>query len=331
MAEHRIGIDLGGTKIEGVILDQLGEIVFRHRVKTPKNDFCATMNAIAHLVSTLDTEIEVKGYLDTSIEKRIPIGIGTPGSISPVTGKMRNSNSTGLNDQALQERLTEQLQRPVRLANDADCFALSEATDGAGREGSLVFGVILGTGTGGGIVHDKKLLQGANGISGEWGHITLPLHAYQADNDEVLPPPASGQRRCYCGRTDCVETWVSGTGFENSFKVATGQLLTGEEIAELLENTEAANVELAATASHVFQQYCNLLALALSTVINTLDPQIIVLGGGMSNIERIYSEVQKFLPRYVFSDIVSTKIVKADYGDSSGVRGAAWLWPGNAD
>jgi predicted NBD/HSP70 family sugar kinase len=324
MGQPRIGIDLGGTKIEGVILDDLGNVVFRQRVRTPKNDFSATTDAIAHLVQMLDREIETKGYLKGPDIRKVPIGIGTPGSISPVTGKMRNSNSTGLNDQALQERLTEQLARPVRLANDADCFALSEATDGAGQGASLVFGVILGTGTGGGIVHDQKLLQGANGISGEWGHCTLPIDAYQADEDEALPLPQSGQRLCYCGRTDCVETWVSGTGFENTFRLASGQSLTGEEIADLLESTD---VNLAATAHQVLQQYCNLLALALSTVINTLDPHIIVLGGGMSNIEKIYPEVTKYLSRYVFSDIVSTKLVKAGYGDSSGVRGAAWLWP----
>jgi len=325
MAKSRIGIDLGGTKIEGVILAGSGEIIFRHRVKTPKNDYPATMNAITELVGLLD--VELARVTGESTGQKTPVGIGTPGSISPVTGKMRNSNSTGLNDQALQERLTEQLGRPIRLANDADCFALSEATDGAGRDANIVFGVILGTGTGGGIVHNKQLLQGANGISGEWGHITLPLHAYQPDKDEALPIPLSGDRPCYCGRQDCVETWVSGSGFELSFKRATGQSLTGEEIAKLLAVASDADPELATAAKQVYQQYCNLLALALSTVINTLDPHVIVLGGGMSNINSLYNEVQKYLPRYVFSDLVSTKIVKAQYGDSSGVRGAAWLWP----
>lgn len=334
MIEPRIGIDLGGTKIEGVILDESGDITFRHRVKTPKDDYLATMDAIAQLVSVLDNEIEKEDHAQPgstkTVKKTIPLGIGTPGSISPLTGKMRNSNSTGLNDQALRERLVERLARPVRLANDADCFALSEATDGAGQDANLVFGVILGTGTGGGIVHNKTLLQGANGISGEWGHITLPLHAYQADKDETLPIPESGKRPCYCGRIDCVETWVSGTGFEHSFHQTTGQTLSGEEIAELLTSKTPSNSELSISAHQVFQQYCNLLALALSTVINTLDPHVIVLGGGMSNIDAIYNEVQKYLPRYVFSDIVSTRIVKAVYGDSSGVRGAAWLWPSNA-
>ncbi|MFT4714489.1 MAG: fructokinase, partial [Candidatus Azotimanducaceae bacterium] len=217
------------------------------------------------------------------------------------------------------------------LANDADCFALSEATDGAGRDANLVFGVILGTGTGGGIVHNKALLQGANGISGEWGHITLPLHAYQADEDETLPKPERGKRACYCGRIDCVETWVSGTGFERSFRQATEQTLTGEEIAALLSSDKSSDFELSKIAHQVFRQYCNLLALALSTVINILDPHIIVLGGGMSNIDAIYDEVQKYLPRYVFSDTVTTRVVKAVYGDSSGVRGAAWLWPGKTE
>jgi fructokinase len=335
MVEPRIGIDLGGTKIEGVILAESGEITFRHRVKTPKNDYLATMDAIAQLVSVLDNKINIETNSlagQTVADKKItPLGIGTPGSISPLTGKMRNSNSTGLNDQALRERLVEQLARPVRLANDADCFALSEATDGAGQDVNLVFGVILGTGTGGGIVHNKALLQGANGISGEWGHITLPLHAYQADKDEILPKPESGKRPCYCGRIDCVETWVSGTGFEQSFQIATGQTLTGEEIAELLSSDKSSDSELSKIAHQVFQQYCNLLALALSTVINILDPHIIVLGGGMSNIDAIYDDVQSYLPRYVFSDIVSTRVVKALYGDSSGVRGAAWLWPGNTE
>ena len=331
MTKPRIGIDLGGTKIEGVVLDEQGEVEFRHRLNTPKNDYPATIDAIEKMVQRLDEALLLKRATKEQSEdygyQNLPVGIGTPGSISPATGKMRNSNSTALNGQNLKEHLTEHLSRPVRLANDADCFALSEATDGAGCDEALVFGVILGTGTGGGIVHNKKLIEGANGIAGEWGHITLPLHTYQREPSDELPDPAAGNRACYCGRIDCVETWVSGTGFEKSFEQMSGQSRKGEEISDLLENSASDHTELSHTAHQIFQQYCNLLALSLSSIINTLDPQIIVLGGGMSNIERIYTDLHYYLPRYVFSDVVSTKIVKATYGDSSGVRGAAWLWP----
>jgi fructokinase len=247
------------------------------------------------------------------------VGIGTPGAISLKTGMMKNCNSTCLNGRPLRQDLESRLHRPVRIANDADCFALSEASDGAGGQATSVFGVILGTGVGGGICYEGRLLQGANAICGEWGHTTLPLSGFQPGDNTRLSPPQSGERVCYCERKDCVETWLAGPALERSYLELTGKSGSAREIAALAGNADA-------DATALLDQYCNLLALALATVINIIDPEVVVLGGGLSNMAMLYSEVDKYLPRYVFSDQVNTRILRAMHGDSSGVRGAAWLW-----
>ena len=309
IAAPRLGVDLGGTKIEAIIMDRAGDIQVRERIDTPKEDYAATLDAIARLIERVE---RLAGISD-----RLPLGIGTPGAVSLKTGTMKNCNSTCLNGRPLREDLQARLDRPVRIANDADCFTLSEASDGAGRDATTVFGVILGTGVGGGICYEGRLLQGINAICGEWGHTTLPLAAFKADAQLSL---AFEPRDCYCNRMDCVETWLSGPGFERSFVELTGRYLAAGDI-------EQAALSGAGDARALVDHYCNLLALALSTVINILDPETIVLGGGMSKNPALYSEVRKYLPRYVFSDQVNTRITSAVHGDSSGVRGAAWLWP----
>jgi fructokinase len=308
-----IGVDLGGTKIEAVLLTANGEISAKHRIATPKNDYKATLFAIGEVIE----QLLLKDTHDQSVTQRLPIGIGTPGAVSLKTGLLMNCNSTCLNGKPLAEDLEALLQRPVRIANDADCFTLSEASNGAAANSNTVFGVILGTGVGGGVVFNQQLAQGVNAICGEWGHNTLPLAAYQPDDGE-LPAPTE-QRPCFCGRQNCVETWLAGPGFEKSY-----QSLTGVELiaAEIISSIEVGNNE----AELLLHQYCNLLSLALSNVINILDPGTIVLGGGMSNIKQLYTLLPKYLPRYVFSDQLHTRIVAAQFGDSSGVRGAAWLW-----
>jgi fructokinase len=293
----RIGIDLGGTKIEGVLLDSTGDIKRRERFPTPQEDYPGILEAISALIAMLTDD------------KHMPIGIGTPGSVSPLTPVMRNSNSTCLNGKHLLADLEQYLGRAVRLANDADCFALSEASDGAGINSPVVFGVILGTGVGGGIVVDGKLVQGPSGVSGEWGHNPMP---------EV--EDLKRGRVCFCGRLDCIETWISGPGLAKSYEGRAGKTLSAREIAALDASGEA-------MAGQVLDGYFEQLAAALAGVINILDPATIVLGGGVSNIERLYQEVPARLGKYVFSDHVGTRIVKAQHGDSSGVRGAAWLWP----
>jgi fructokinase len=298
---NRLGIDLGGTKIEAIVMDLKGDIVQRERTATP-NDYQSILNAISGIVDQL------------TIDDQTPLGIGTPGAISLLTGLMKNCNSTCLNGQPLPQALETKLGRKVKIANDADCFTLSEASDGATAGSSSVFGVILGTGVGGGICINQKLLSGVSAICGEWGHNTLALQAYQGD---MAPTPG---RLCYCGRYDCVETWLSGPGLEKSYVDQTGQSLKAQDIVKLAEKSDEA-------ATDILEQYYNLLALALSVVINILDPESIVLGGGISNIKTIYSEVNRYLPRYVFTDQFNNKIVPAIHGDSSGVRGAAWLWP----
>ena len=306
----RIGIDLGGTKIEAVIMNGDGQIIARKRVPTPTDDYAATLASIAGLVEGLQHEF--------GIDTHIPVGIGTPGAVSFETGLLKNCNSTCLNGQSLREDLEALLRRPVRIANDADCFALSEASDGAAAGAHSVLGVILGTGVGGGLVYEGQLIQGINAISGEWGHNPLPLLAYQPMPENDLPV-IDHPRSCYCGRNDCVETWLAGPAFEQSYLALAGQPLKAIDIAALIDRGDA-------QATALFHQYCNLLALALSTVINIIDPAVIVLGGGMSNIQGLYELVPHYLPRYVFSDHVNTLIKQAVHGDSSGVRGAAWLW-----
>src|SRR6266566_10066516 len=288
----RIGIDLGGTKIEAIALSPAGQEITRLRVATPR-DYAASLDAIAGLVQELERAAGGQGT----------VGVGIPGTVVPRTGLVKNANSTWLNGQPLERDLVGRLGRPVRVMNDANCFALSEATDGAAAGAPVVFGVILGTGVGGGIVVDGRVLTGPNAIAGEWGHNPLPL---PADADLPLPP-------CYCGRFGCIETYLSGPGLARDHQQITGARLTPEEIASL--------------GGESLRRYEERLARALATVINLLDPDVIVLGGGMSNVERLYGEVPRLWGRHVFSDRVTTRLARHAHGDSSGVRGAAWLWP----
>jgi fructokinase len=297
----RIGIDLGGSKIEGILLDSDGGIQARERVATPHEDYRATLSVIHELVLQLE---RLAG-------ERCSIGIGMPGSLSRATGLVKNSNSVCLNGKPLPADLGQMLQRPLRFANDADCFALSEAADGAAAGVHSVFGVIIGTGTGAGIVIDGKLLTGPNGIAGEWGHNPLPW-----PQPQELPGAT-----CYCGKTGCIETWLSGPGLARDHCGVSG------------EHADAATVAAAAgcgetNAQYSLQRYADRLARALASVVNILDPEVVVLGGGMSNIEYLYRAVPERWGEYVFSDRVDTRLLRAKHGDSSGVRGAAWLWPG---
>lgn len=304
----RIGVDLGGTKIEAIILNADGTIVQRERCATPKDDYAATLNAVASLVDKLANQAK--------IPQGIPIGIGAPGAISLKTGKMMNCNSTCLNHQPLTEDLQNLTRRQVRVANDADCFALSEASDGAASEEHLVLGIILGTGVGGGIVSNKRLLPGVNAISGEWGHNTLPINDLQHDVPQAL---IAQSPTCFCGRKNCVETWLAGPSFERHFEQISNKKLKVPDILNLVRAGDH-------KAHEWFECYLELLALGLSNVINILDPGAIVFGGGVSNIPELYQRLPNILPKYVFSDTLHTKLVPATFGDSSGVRGAAWLW-----
>jgi fructokinase len=288
MAPLRIGVDIGGTKIEALALDAAGREVFRRRVPTPRGDYEATVAAVVSLVAEAGAGT---------------VGVGIPGALSRATGRVKNANSTWLIGRSLKEDLERALKREIRLENDANCFALSEAVDGAGQGARVVFGVILGTGVGGGIVVDGRLLTGSNAIAGEWGHNPLPL---PTDADLPLPP-------CYCGRFGCIETYLSGPGLARDHQQITGARLTPEEIVSLRGKS--------------LRRYEERLARALATVINLLDPDVIVLGGGMSNAERLYGEVPRLWGRHVFSDRVATRLARHAHGDSSGVRGAAWLWP----
>ncbi|HNG67035.1 MAG TPA: ROK family protein [Thauera aminoaromatica] len=298
----RIGIDLGGTKIELVVLDADGRERWRRRVPTPQGDYGGMLRAIAALVEEAERL--------TGAGARI--GVGTPGSPSPRDGRIRNANSTCLNGQPLQQDLEALLRRPLRLANDANCLAMSEAADGAGAGARTVFAAILGTGVGGGIVVDQKLLVGANAVAGEWGHNPLPLPA--ADD---LPLPA-----CYCGRAGCIETYLSGPGLAADHLRHGGEPLDAAAIAR-----QATEGQRASQAS--LERYELRLARALAGVINLLDPEVIVLGGGLSQIARLYEHVPRRWAAHVFSDTVSTRLLPARHGDASGVRGAAWLWPSN--
>ena len=292
----KLGIDLGGTKIEGLLADKSGEQLKRIRVKTPNGSYGEILNAIANLVSELATTPD------------LPVGIGIPGSISPTSERVRNSNILALNRRLFAKDLEKTLGRPVRVANDANCFTISESTDGAGKEANSVFGVILGTGVGGGISINSQILEGQNSIAGEWGHNPLPRITSDAS-----------ERRCYCGRANCIESWLSGPGLSKTYKGFSKKDLTAEQIVKLYEAGEE-------DAIKTFSAFFDQLALALSVVTNILDPDIIVLGGGLSNIKSIYTEIPDRLEKLVFSDHFRTKIVKAKHGDSSGVRGAAWLW-----
>jgi len=296
----RIGVDLGGTKIEAIALDDNGAELWRRRIATPAGDYEGILAAIAGLVQTAERELSRQGT----------VGIGTPGAISPDTGMIKNSNSTVLIGRPLDRDLGNLLQRPIRIENDANCFALSEATDGAGRDGRVVFGVILGTGVGGGIVVDKTLLPGRNCIAGEWGHNTLPW----IRQDEW--PGA----QCYCGKYGCIETFLCGAGLARQYQALTKRSLSANDVA-----AAALNGDQGALDSLLL--YRDRLARSLASVINVLDPDIIVLGGGLSNIDAIYAGLPELILKSAFTDVLHTKIGRAAHGDSSGVRGAAWLWP----
>lgn len=298
---HRIGIDLGGSKIEGIVLCAYGDILARRRIATPAGDYAATLRAVCELVAALERQSG----------RNCSVGVGTPGALSPGDGLLRNANSTWLNGRPLDRDLSERLGRPVRTANDADCFALSEASDGAAAGAVSVFGVIVGTGTGGGIVIGGRLLQGPNAIAGEWGHNPLPW-----PQDQERPGPA-----CYCGKQGCIETFLSGPGLARDYAPDEA----GPNAAQIVQR--AADGEPAAEAC--LARYEDRMARALAGVINILDPEVIVLGGGLSQIDRLYHKVPRLWPHYVFSDVVRTRLVPPMHGDSSGVRGAAWLWPGD--
>ena len=293
----RCGIDLGGTKTEAVILNDNGESIWRARKATPADSYDAILDMLETLICAADAH--AGGTVD--------VGIGMPGSLSPKTGNIRNSNTQSLIGKPFREDMQNRLGRDVRLANDANCFALSEAHDGAGAGAHAVFGVILGTGCGGGLVIDGQLQVGANGIGGEWGH--NPLAAPRAD--EVPGPP------CYCGRNGCNEVWLSGTGVARDHYETTGQKLTAIEIAAQETPEAKASIE----------RLSDRLARALGAVINLVDPDVIVLGGGLSNIDLFYSRVPELWANYIFSDVINTRLVPNKHGDASGVRGAAWLWP----
>ncbi|MDR3514364.1 MAG: ROK family protein [Azospirillaceae bacterium] len=296
----RIGIDLGGTKIEGIVLDRDGRAWARRRIATPRDDYDGTIAAIRDLVLALEREVAGTGT----------VGVGIPGALSPATGMIKNANSRWLNGRPLDRDLTAALARPVRLQNDANCFAVSEATDGAAAGHAVAFAVILGTGCGGGIAIGGRPLTGHNAIAGEWGHTPLPWMT--ADE---YPGPA-----CYCGHCGCIESWLCGPGMAADHQRHTGETVTAADIAQ---RSAAGDAHAAAT----LDRYVDRLARALSTVVNILDPDIIVLGGGVSNITALYDRVPPLLRRAAFSDQIDTPILRAQHGDSSGVRGAAWLWP----
>jgi len=295
----RIGIDVGGTKIEGLLLDAEGREIDRRRLPTPRNDYSGTLKTIGALVAALEKHTS----LQTSV------GIGSPGSLSPRTRVMKNCNSTWLNGKPLKRDLEQLLAREVRLANDADCFALSEAVDGAGAGAECVFGVILGTGVGGGLALRQQVWSGPGGVAGEWGHNPLP---WPTDEERPGPP-------CYCSRRGCIETFVSGTGLERDYKAASGNPISAEAIVDRADRGESRAVA-------AMNRYHHRLARSLATVVNLVEPTVIVLGGGMSNVPSLVTEVPSLWGEYVFSDTVETRLLQAAHGDSSGVRGAAWLW-----
>lgn len=298
-SEFRVGVDLGGTKIEVLVLDRTGNERNRSRVPTPSGDYDATVRAVANLVQSVSDE-------------NIPVGVGIPGTISPITGLVKNANSTCLIGRPFDKDLASALGRNVRLANDADCFALSEATDGAGTGAEIVFGIIIGTGVGGGLVVNKKIVRGPNAISGEWGHNPLPWPK-PAENETPGPD-------CYCGLPGCIETFLSGPGLSKDHAARTGETLTPDKINARAEDGDS-------KATFTMDRYVDRFARASASVINVVDPTAIVLGGGLSQMSRLYRDVPKLWPKYVFSDSVATQLKRPRHGPSSGVRGAAWLWP----
>ncbi len=295
----RIGVDLGGTKIEAIALEFSGETLARRRVATPAHDYDEIIRAVAALVRDIEMETQRRGT----------VGVGAPGSISTHTGLVKGSNTQVVNGRSLDADLSRALSRPVRVENDANCFALSEAVDGAGQGASVVFGVILGTGVGGGVVIDGKVLTGRNRIAGEWGHTPLPWMTR-----EEYPGA-----RCFCGREGCIETFLSGPALARDYARRAGGGATGEEIAARAERGEAA-------ALAALDAYRDRLARALAVIIGILDPDVIALGGGVSNIARLYAGLREQVARYAFTDALDTTILRNRHGDSGGVRGAAWLW-----
>ncbi|HEX2029712.1 MAG TPA: ROK family protein [Nitriliruptorales bacterium] len=296
----RIGIDLGGTKTAGVALADDGSELARHRVESPRHDYDATIATVVDLVRRLEGDTGQRGT----------VGVGMPGTLSPLTGRVKNANSVWLNGHRFDRDLGEALGREVRCANDANCLALSEAVDGAAAGHHVVFAAILGTGTGAGVVVDGSVLSGRNGVTGEWGHNPLPWA-----RDDEQPGPA-----CYCGRRGCIETWLSGPGLQRDHRAATGEQLPAEEIA-----ARAQAYDIGADAT--LHRYVDRLTRALAHVVNVLDPDVIVLGGGLSNIERLQREVPLRLPARVFGGEATAPVRRAAHGDASGVRGAARLWP----
>ena len=295
-----LGVDLGGTKIEIIAMDSKSSTLLRERCPTPQGDYSKTLDSICQLVHQAEQKLNKTGTL----------GIGIPGCISAETGLVKNANSTCLIGKPLKQDLEKRLQRPINIANDADCFVLSEAIDGAAAQYNNVFGIILGTGVGGGIVINKHIINGPNSITGEWGHNPLP---WLTESDSVMP--------CYCGKKGCIETFLSGPGMSKQYDTLnnkTPSTLNSEDIFKLSQTGHT-------LATQSVNQYIDQLARSLASVINILDPEVIVFGGGLSNIDRLYAPVTHTLADYIFSDTVNTKIVKAHYGDSSGVRGAAWL------
>jgi len=295
----RIGIDLGGTKTEIIALDASGATLLRRREPTPVHDYDATLALLSRLVGDAEREFGARGT----------VGVGTPGAASPATGRLRNSNSVCLNGKPLRQDLERLLGRPVRIENDANCFALSEARDGAGQGAEVVFGAILGTGVGGGVVIGGRVLEGANRIAGEWGHNPLPW----PQRDEQPGP------LCYCGKTGCIETFLSGPGLARDHEHHAGARLDAASVVELASGGDAA-------AAGTLARYERRLARALASVINVLDPDVIVLGGGLSSIDRLYDTVPRLWGDWAFSDVTHTRLARNRHGDSSGVRGAAWLW-----
>jgi fructokinase len=298
--EMRIGIDVGGTKIEGLAINNEGQELARQRVDTPKNDYRGTIEAVAGLVRHLESVTGLTGS----------VGAGIPGSISAKTGLVKNANSTWLNGKPLDKDLLAAVGREVRVSNDANCFAVSEATDGAAAGRHVVFGVILGTGCGGGVAIDGRVHAGQNGVGGEWGHNPLPWATA-----EEYPGPV-----CYCGKKGCMEMWVSGTGLARDYQQMTGRERTAREI---IADFEAGEKDAAVMVDRLEDR----LARGLSTVINILDPDVIVIGGGLSQAKHLYESIPRRLGKYVFGGEADTPVVQAKFGDSSGVRGAAWLWP----
>lgn len=303
----RLGVDLGGTKIEAIALDAAGAVVARERVPTPQGNYLATLTAIRDVIEAMEHRL---GIFTKDPAAKIPLGVGIPGALSPHTGRVQNANSTVLIGEVLDQDLSRVLRRPVRLANDANCFALSEAMDGAAADADVVFGVIVGTGTGGGIVVQRQVLSGPNAIAGEWGHNPLPW----PEAEELPGPP------CYCGKRGCIETFLSGPGLAADHLRMAGESISAEALAQ-----KALAGDAAARAS--LERYAQRMARALASVINVIDPDVIVLGGGLSNLEFLYARVPELWGEWVFAPAVRTQLRPPKFGDSSGVRGAAWLWP----